>query len=339
MWIGLAILTKKRASELSFVGTAPAARNGPSTPLRVLYLMGHSRSGSTILNNLLGCHQQVVAVGELANLVERGWNKHLPCSCGEPGDLCPFWREVQQHWNELAGEEDLPRYARLQRRFERIRSIPLVLYSLYRCDPLFKEYVRSTILLFTAVARVAGRDVVVDASKNPVRALALSRAPEIDLTTVHLIRDARGVAWSFNRSSQPVAKTALFWIAFTLVSSFVRKFSRKSLLLRYEDLARFPGTALGRIQPFVGLSYDHVSAFVKAGGKIPSVHCIAGNRLRKQGPLQLRLDEEWRLALPPRDKILVWLLAGWLLRYFGYRRARRSGASVTDHIDGVDPGV
>lgn len=326
MSFGLAILIKKRASGLSFAGTAPATRNGPATPLRVLYIMGHSRSGSTILNNLLGCHQQVVAVGELANLVERGWNKHLPCSCGEPGDLCLFWREVRQHWNELAGGEDLPGYVRLQRRFERIRSIPLVLYSLYREDPLFNEYVRSTILLFTAVARVAGRDVVVDASKNPVRALALSRAPEIDLTIVHLIRDARGVAWSFNRSSQPVAKTALFWMAITLISSLVGKFSHKSLLLRYEDLARFPRTALGRIQPLVGLSYDHVGAFVEAGGKIPSVHCIAGNRLRKQGPLQLRLDEEWGLALPLRDKTVLWLLAGWLLRCFGYRRARPSAS-------------
>jgi hypothetical protein len=286
--------------------------------------MGHSRSGSTILNNLLGFHQHVVAVGELANLVDRGWNKHLPCSCGEPGDLCPFWKEVRYHWRELAGGEDLPRYARLQRRFERTRSIPLVLYSLYRRYPLFDEYVQSTILLFTAVARVAGRNVVVDASKNPVRALALSRTPEVDFTIVHLIRDARGVAWSFNRSSQPVAKTALFWIAITLVSSFVSKFSHKSLLLRYEDLACFPRTALSRIQPFVGLSYDDVSAFVEAGGKIPSVHCIAGNRLRKQGPLKLRLDEEWDVALPLRDKTVVWLLAGWLLRCFGYRRARGS---------------
>lgn len=309
---------------MSFVGTVPVVRSGPSTPLRVLYVMGHSRSGSTILNNLLGCHQQVVATGELANLVERGWNKHLPCSCGEPGDLCPFWKEVRQHWGELAGGEDLPRYVRLQRRFERIRNIPLVLCSLYRGDPLFNEYVRSTTLLFTAVARVAGLDVVVDASKNPVRALALSRAPQIDLTMVHLIRDARGVAWSFNRSSQPVAKTALFWIAITLISSFVSKFGHKSLLLRYEDLACLPRTALGRIQPLVGLSYDHVSAFVEAGGKIPSVHCIAGNRIRKHGPLKLRLDEEWGLALPLRDKTMVWLLAGWLLRCFGYRRARRS---------------
>jgi hypothetical protein len=198
---------------------------------------------------------------------------------------------------------------------------------LYRGDPLFNEYVRSTTLLFTAVARVAGRDVVVDASKNPVRALALSRAPQIDLTIVHLIRDARGVAWSFNRSSQPVAKTALFWIAISLISSFVSKFGHKSLLLRYEDFARFPRTALGRIQPLVGLSYDHVGAFVEAGGKIPSVHCIAGNRIRKQGPLKLRLDQEWALALPLRDKTMVWLLAGWLLRCFGYRRARRSVSS------------
>jgi hypothetical protein len=104
----------------------------------------------------------------------------------------------------------------------------------------------------------------------------------------------------------------------------VSEIGHNSLLLRYEDLARFPGASLRRIQPFVGLSYDHVSAFVEAGGKIPSVQCIAGTRLRKQGPLKLRLDEEWQLALPMRDKSVVWLLASWLLRRFGYRRPQRS---------------
>jgi hypothetical protein len=120
-----------------------------------------------------------------------------------------------------------------------------------------------------------------------------------------------------------VPKTAMLWILITLICSFVNKFAHKSLLVRYEDLVRLPRGTLGKIEPFIGLSYGHVSAFVEAGGKIPSVHCITGNRLRMKGPLKLHLDEEWRVALPRRDKVLVWFLTGWLLRCFGYRRARQ----------------
>jgi hypothetical protein len=93
-----------------------------------------------------------------------------------------------------------------------------------------------TILLFTAVARVAGREGVVDSSKNPVQALALSRSTEIDLTILHLMRDARGVAWSFSgpgqkrRMPHAVPKTARLRILITLICSFVNKFAHKSLL-------------------------------------------------------------------------------------------------------------
>jgi hypothetical protein len=90
---------------LSFVGTVPTAGNGPSTPLRVLYIMGHSRSGSTILNNLLGSHQHVVAVGELANLVERGWNSICRAHAVSPAIYAHFGRRFGSIGTSLGAEK------------------------------------------------------------------------------------------------------------------------------------------------------------------------------------------------------------------------------------------
>ena len=53
--------------------------------------------------------------------------------------------------------------------------------------------------LYRAVAETGGARVVVDASKYPVYAAILRRVPAVDLRVVHLIRDARGAAYSWSK--------------------------------------------------------------------------------------------------------------------------------------------
>ena len=47
-----------------------------------------------------------------------------------------------------------------------------------------------------------------------------------------------------------------------------------------------------------GLSYDDVSAFVEAGGKIPSVHCIAGESSPKAGTAEAPAGRGMGLGAP-----------------------------------------
>jgi hypothetical protein len=42
-------------------------------PVRVLKIMGLGRSGSTILDIVLGNHPQIESVGEVGNLIRTGW--------------------------------------------------------------------------------------------------------------------------------------------------------------------------------------------------------------------------------------------------------------------------
>ena len=69
------------------------AESGGSTP-RVLFLSGLGRSGTTILERVLGELPGVCSAGELVHLWQRGVLDDELCGCGEPFSRCGFWTEV-----------------------------------------------------------------------------------------------------------------------------------------------------------------------------------------------------------------------------------------------------
>jgi hypothetical protein len=46
------------------------------TPVRILQITGLDRSGSTILDIVLGNHPDIESVGEVANIFVNGWISH-----------------------------------------------------------------------------------------------------------------------------------------------------------------------------------------------------------------------------------------------------------------------
>src|SRR5215218_3131887 len=191
------------------------------TPVRVLQIMGLERSGSTILDIVLGNHPDIESVGEVANLTVNGWinreslhgfdqkKLRVPiCTCGKrldvlyvenPDEACPFWSSVRREWVECTDPDSIKSYTKLREDFERTRSASLVqqyirlLYEKRRRSPLFRLYVVLTRAFFESIRTVSGKPIIVDSTKSPVRAFAHSIVPGIDLYVVHLVRDGRGV--------------------------------------------------------------------------------------------------------------------------------------------------
>ena len=62
--------------------------------VKVLYIAGSGRSGSTILDRILGQLDGFFSVGELCNLWDRGLLAHRKCGCGVPVDQCPTWTGI-----------------------------------------------------------------------------------------------------------------------------------------------------------------------------------------------------------------------------------------------------
>ncbi|HMB70712.1 MAG TPA: sulfotransferase, partial [bacterium] len=62
--------------------------------LKVLYIAGNGRSGSTLLDVILGQIPGFFPVGEVRNVWDYGVVENRPCGCGEAFHDCPFWSRI-----------------------------------------------------------------------------------------------------------------------------------------------------------------------------------------------------------------------------------------------------
>ena len=303
----------------------------------MLYVGGMPRSGSTLIDLALGQLPGHVAVGELFYLWTGGVERNLRCGCGKPFSDCEFWQQVGAKafggWEHL----DLPDVLRLRDSVDATRSMPWLLRPGLR--PGFAgdltRYADILTQLYDAILDVSGADVVVDSSKRPSLAYVLASAPGVDLSVAHVVRDPRGVAYSWTKtvalpegntgkSHMPTwspAKTARRWMT---VNGMIARLAHRgvpSVTVRYEDFVQDPREELRRVAELTGVAdlpgaLDFVS---DAGLASANHHTVQGGRIRfQEGPIKLRLDEAWREQMPKSQQRLV-SAATWPLRgRFGY---------------------
>jgi GT2 family glycosyltransferase len=186
------------------------------------------------------------------------------------------------------------------------------------------------------VADVAHADVVVDASKWPGQALALERAVTPPMSLLHLVRDPRGVAYSWAKTqirrphgghagsvmaTHPATETARRWAAFQTEIALIRRAFDRSTRLRYEDFVNDPRGRLATALRELGLGEyaDRLGHVHRDRIELPQSHGVAGNPSRfAHGVVSLRADEAWRTAFPAKERRRVTAVtAPWLARY-GY---------------------
>ena len=303
-------------------------------PVVVLHLIGAGRSGSTLLNIMLDNHPAIIGTGEMTFLARSSLRGDF-CSCGRPLRECSFWKRVQDEWLRRTGMESMREYLSLQRSFERYRRLPLIYLQSIRPSSGFQRYCDCTRQLFEVIQEVSGATFIADSSKHPARVLALSAVPGIDLRVVFLVRDLRGYAWSMKKAfdkdrraglnrtikPMPIWRTALQWQITNLISEWVLKRVERWTVIRYEDLIHVTEQAFFQIGSLMGLDLSLLVEAIIGGRELEIEHIAAGNRLRMQKAIVLRRDEGWRSQMPDKDRRTSWMLAGWLMKRYGYRRA------------------
>ena len=294
-----------------------------ATPPTVIYLVGVGRSGSTLLERILGTVPAFVNVGELIDISRRVAQDNEKCGCGEVFDACPFWTSVGRRAFGGWSREVLDRIGTMQGRVARQRHIPRLVNPF--TGPPFStqaaDYRRLYASLYSAICAVAERSVVVDASKWPAQALGLA-GPEIDLRVVHVVRDVRGVAYSMLKDvDRPhatehrdtmertgVVSTSARWSLNHAEVDLLRTKRVPTVKVRYEDLVADAGGEVSRLLRAIGLPaqpgwLSHVRGQQVSLG---SSHGLSGNPSRfVEGDVRLRLDDAWRSKLPRRDRLVA----------------------------------
>lgn len=308
--------------------------------VRVLFLGGLGRSGTTLIERVLGELPGVTAAGELVHLWQWGILDDERCGCGSAFSACEFWRAVGQRAFG-AGGWDAPLASRvlaLRARIDRGRFLPLLALPTAR-HPRRAELAAYTAAyrdVYKAIAAVSGAEVVIDSSKHPSLAYCLRHDADIDVRLLHVVRDSRGVAYSWTKEmSRPEAsigrelmlryspaRSALKWDADNAALTALGRLGTPRMLLRYEDFLADPRTTVRRVGEFADLSVDdHALDYLHNDYvELASTHTVAGNPMRfHTGCLELRRDDAWRERLPVGQRRVISALTAPLLRQYAYR--------------------
>lgn len=311
-----------------------------SKRLTVLYLAGSGRSGSTILDNVLGEIPGVFSAGELRFVWDRNVRDDRVCGCGRSFSRCPFWQAVLRQ----AYGDDLPDPARVITWRE--EALPLRLAPFVRLPEVrrrlrarYAPYLDVLERLYHAAAEVADARVIVDSSKFPSYGFLLSLVDSIDVRMVHLVRDPRAVAHSWTRRKletttvgvqAPMAqlaptRTAFDWLLWAaLAELYGRAVPGSTVRVRYEDFVGSPREALALLLRHAGLSDGPPAWLAGPSVRLSGNHTVGGNPGRMEtGLIPLRIDEEWRVAMSPRHRRAVTALAWPGMFGYGYLGGRR----------------
>jgi hypothetical protein len=315
--------------------------------VKVLAIIGQGRSGSTILDNVLGEIDGWFSAGELHNLWKRGLVRGHSCGCGRPVTKCRVWMDVLDQARRRLGRP-LPPPERVVDWQDSLvspsRTQILVNETTESLGPPLSDYVALLDCLYGAIADVTGARLIIDSSKRPAHGAVLHLPAHISPFFVQLVRDPRAVSYSRRRTKTDADKremrrdgpfrSAQRWRRRNQEAELVRRqhSAASSLLLRYEDFVADPRAAISDILNLVGetaeipVSNDNEVVFGES-------HTAAGNPSRfLRGVLRLREDDQWVTDQKPGDRLVATCLSYPLLKRYGYR-VRVGHEAASSHGD------
>lgn len=305
--------------------------------MKLVFIGGFGRSGSTLLVRMLGEMPGVSFIGELEYVWEQYFTDKQPCGCGASFMGCPFWKAVVEEAYGGFERVELDEVLRLKHGVDRMRYIPHLAFrgrGLMRLGSL-PEYSDVLGRFYEAIGEVSGGRVIVDSSKIPSYAYTLANLPGVELYVVQLVRDSRAVAHSWLRKKvkheirgrevlmhrHGVVNSSLGWMRTHALTEPLRlvvppgRYAR----IRYEDLVSDPERTMSVITTLLGEDGAGLSFIEGRKVALGANHSIEGNPMRfERGEVELRLDDEWKRDMKLADRRAATSLTWPLLLRYGY---------------------
>lgn len=306
-----------------------------NSKVRVLFIGGHGRNGSTLLERMLGQTDGFCSVGELMLIWRRSFALNTLCGCGKPFRQCEFWAAVIDDAYGGFDQVDVDAVRRLRGSIERVRYVPQALFAGpdSRYKQRFRTYSEILTKLYRSIQKVSGCRVIIDSSKFPSYGFVLNAVPAIDLSVLHLSRDSRAVAFSWTRRVQDPsfhwqngnmprfnpALTALLWNISNIGVESLKYFNKNYRFLRYEDFVKQPRATVSELLSWLGEGQCSLEFMSDDRAHLEVNHTVSGNPMRfRTGEITVRPDMEWKEKLRQPTRLVVTALTLPLLGRYGY---------------------
>jgi hypothetical protein len=269
--------------------------------INIIYIGGYGRSGSTVLDLILGENSEVISTGEICNFLSLTANHdNNLCSCGKSFSKCEFWSKM-----------DL---------FDRIEP------SLKNIGPIFdsnfitlcneKRKMKSKYFysifwknFFLNLSSDNNCNFIVDSSKTAycqaLRPYFLSNMSEsINIHYIHMYKPLGSAITSFKKGTNKgiknkskkrvfnVTRSIIGWIFANIVSMAYVKFGKFSSITKvnYSCLIKNTEICLKEISENIGFNLDIKHDVLSGRKPIKDHHIVSGNRMA-HGPIYIKLKK------------------------------------------------
>lgn len=296
-----------------------------SNARKVIFLLGIGRSGSTMLDLMLGSHSQGFSLGEISKLPQI-YRKHR-----SPAAFCPD----SSFWSDHFSNEEAEKLALGLSNHRIHRAIPLKLERWLReflgQDDLFRPY--------SFISQRLNKPVLVDSSKYPdwveskIKTKEFRQGP-LQAYIIHAVRDGRAVLNSYLRAYPELTVEAISdrWLKNLAYSQRIYENfpADRKMRVRYEELATDPEGTMRSVCRRLGMPFEpsmleywkhehhYIAGSRSARAMIAryrnqpvqaEVQAVHGDYYAKMD-LGIKLDQRWKQELAPEKLARFYELIG-----------------------------
>jgi len=309
--------------------------------VKYIFICCPGHSGSTLLDLLIGSHSRVRSLGEISHL-SKNIALNTPCSCGVAVKECSFWKKIIQFLSESTRIDILkdPYAFNLgqpksfdvidhvyQTRMFLLRNKLMrgLVYHELRYGPdilkflkkSFHKSITNNLILYDTILSSLSEDIVVDSTKDYLKAVGVYRKRPDNTRIILLSRDGRGVLYSRIKRGVKRRVGVASWKNYYSrgMPVLYRHISDEHILrIQYERLASEPETVLKVLTQFLEIEYE--------GSMLDfsnyTHHVTNGNNMRFIKSASIQVDESWKSNLLEEDIQYFNYHAGAMNRRLGY---------------------
>ena len=275
--------------------------------MKLIYIAGDGRSGSTLLEILLSTAPHSLSIGEASRFWVRYAENEAICGCGDVMGDCELWKGLTTRlgWDNRAFFNEMITGVKNINLYRNFSKIPQ-----FAKDPAWKSFNSNVMDFYNGIADISNKKVLIDSSKSIGWVRYLQALDFCEIKIIHLERSLPGVANSWKKDlmlpeypnlDRAMPKRSNFQIIKSAMK--IRKQAKELthqgafFSLRYETLIGSLNETLNNLSDFIG-------AEVYVPETIPANHGIGGNPLRHQQKFQIHSAEQSLSRLNALEKLL-----------------------------------
>jgi len=257
---------------------------------KVIYILGAGRSGTTIIDIVLGNNKNIFSCGELVRFSEL---RSEPRGVSPESENYRFWKGIEETLFK-AFPTSHERLFQLFRKMEYLSSFFMHLFG-WRSRKVRQEYKEYIKTFFGILFDTIDESIVIDSSKYAGRALGLLNCLDYDIYLIYVIRDPVMVVKSFAKRNveQPskgfISANIYYFIANLMCRIVVMKAKKSHVyILNYENFIRNPVQELNHIQSHFKIDLSESIRLARSQEPFTVGYLFDGNRIRLQKSFQIQ---------------------------------------------------